>query len=252
MRRELKKLVPSLPCNLLSVRHLDHLGFSISFGSGCTKISNSCGTVVATAQAVANDLYALNVAPSPCMPNALLATPHRVSLLTLHSRLAHLPIAQLKNIVQKGLVTGVDRVYSEEEIRNFNCNACLGSKRTDLNPKAVSLIFVGLDDHTKAYCLFDPATRKILLSRNIVFRESEFPALQPVATTHTGAIPLPVAADIYPDQVDHSEPLLVAPLALWRLAPRSLDLYPLPLTKACAVPPRPVTGPMKAQPEARR
>ncbi|SGZ27109.1 BQ5605_C025g10057 [Microbotryum silenes-dioicae] len=121
-------LVPSLPCNLLSVRRLDRLGFSISFGSGCAKISNSSGTVVATAQAVVNDLYALDVAPSPCMPNALLATPHRVPLLTLHRRFAHLPIAQLKNVVQNGLVTGVDWVYSEEEVRSFNCNACLASK----------------------------------------------------------------------------------------------------------------------------
>ncbi|SGZ29881.1 BQ5605_C053g12604 [Microbotryum silenes-dioicae] len=401
-------LVPSLPCNLLSVRRLDRLGFTVSFGSGHAAIRNSSGTVVATARAIANDLYALNVAPSTCMPNALLATPHRVSLLTLHRRLAHLPVAQLKNVVQKGLVTGVDWVYSEEEFRSFHCNACLASKahalpfarsksiapgrlalihvdvaqmprasfgghrymlvivddysrkqwcllltyksdvfhrlrdwilevenatgdrvktirsdnggeftlrtfvdfcvakgirreltipytpqqngrvertnrtikegilallysagadtrlwaeaakyfvhcknllphagihgevpdtrwygmapdvsslrtfgcrawhclpsvkRTDLDPKAVPLIFVGLDDHAKAYRLFDPATRKILLSRNVVFRESEFPALQPAANTTTGATPLPVAAEVYPDQVDHSEPLLVA------------------------------------------
>ncbi|SGY26754.1 BQ5605_C018g08773 [Microbotryum silenes-dioicae] len=394
-------LVPSLPCNLLSVWRLDRLGFSISFGSGCAKIRNSSGTVVATAQAVANDLYALDVAPSPCMPNALLATPHRVPLLTLHRRFAHLPIAQLKNIVQNGLVTGVDWVYSEEKVRSFNCNACLASKahtlpfarsesiafgghcymlviiddytrkqwcilltyksdvfhrlrdwilavenatgdrvktirsdnggkftlrnfvdfclvkgirreltipytpqqngrveranwtikegifallysagadprlwakaaryfvhcknlmphagirgdipdtcwhgvapdisslrafgcrawhclpsvkRTDLDPKAMPLIFVGLDDHAKAYRLFDPVTRKIILSRNIAFRKSEFPALQPVADT-----PLPVAADIYPDQVDHSEPLLVAPPR--SLAPRAELPGPVP------------------------
>ncbi|SGY53642.1 BQ5605_C006g03784 [Microbotryum silenes-dioicae] len=502
-------LVPSLPCNLLSFRRLDRLGFSISFGSGCAKISNSSGTVVATAQAIANDLYALNVAPSPCMPNALLATPHRVSLLTMHRRFAHLPVAQLKNVVQKGLVTGVDWVYSEDEVRSFNCDACLASKahtlpfacstsiahcymlvivddytrkhwcilltyksdvfhhlrdwileventtddrvkticsdnggeftlrnfvdfcltkgirrkltilytpqqnghvertnwtikegilvllysagadtclwakaaryfvhcknlmphagicgaipdarwhgvapdisslrafgcrawhclpsvkRTNLDPKAVPLIFVGLNDHAKVYRLFDPATCKILLSCSVVFCESEFrgenwavrtngglpcvrrrsayasrqpqrpkPYLraaprapldlmrlesnlvpftllssltgsesklkgsnevkgtrllssltgsesklkgsngvirrrrkttkrtkvkrrpwrraQPVATTHTGATPLPVAADIYPDQVDHSEPLLVAPPR--SLAPRA-------------------------------
>ncbi|SGY28176.1 BQ5605_C083g12990 [Microbotryum silenes-dioicae] len=419
-------LVPSLPCNLLSVRRLDRLGFTVSFGSGHAAIRNSSGTVVATARAIANDLYALNVAPSTCMPNALLATPHRVSLLTLHRRLAHLPVAQLKNVVQKGLVTGVDWVYSEEEFRSFHCNACLASKahalpfarsksiapgrlalihvdvaqmprasfgghrymlvivddysrkqwcllltyksdvfhrlrdwilevenatgdrvktirsdnggeftlrtfvdfcvakgirreltipytpqqngrvertnrtikegilallysagadtrlwaeaakyfvhcknllphagihgevpdtrwygmapdvsslrtfgcrawhclpsvkRTDLDPKAVPLIFVGLDDHAKAYRLFDPATRKILLSRNVVFRESEFPALQPAANTTTGATPLPVAAEVYPDQVDHSEPLLVA-------SPRS----PAPRAAPPAAPPGP-------------
>ncbi|SGY38197.1 BQ5605_C003g01977 [Microbotryum silenes-dioicae] len=375
-------LVPSLLCNLLSVWHLDRLGFSISFDSGCTKISNSSGTVVATAQAVANDLYALDVAPSPCMPNALLATPHRVPLLTLHRRFAHLPVAQLKNVVQNGLVTGVDWVYSGEEVRSFNCNACLASKahalpfarsesvafgghryilviiddytrkqwcilltyksdvfhlkticsdnggeftlrnfvdfclakgirreltilytpqqnghvehanwtikegilallylagadprlwaeaaryfvhcknlmphagilpdtrwhgvalddsslrafgcrawhcfpsvkRTNLDPKAMPLIFVGLDDHTKVYRLFNLVTRKIILSCNIAFRKSEFPALQLVANT-----PLPVAANIYPDQVDHSEPLLIAPPR--SLAPRAELPGPVP------------------------
>ncbi|SGY77735.1 BQ5605_C005g03711 [Microbotryum silenes-dioicae] len=358
------------------------------------------------------------------MPNALLATPHRVSLLTMHRRFAHLPVAQLKSVVQKGLVTGVDWVYSEEEVRSFNCNACLASKAqalpfarsksiasghldlvhvdvaqmprasfgghrymlvivddytrkhwcillthksdvfhrlrawilevenatgdwvkticfdnggeftlrnfvdfcvakgirrkltipytpqqnarvertnrtikegilallysagadtrlwaeaatyfvhcknlmphagihgdipdtrwygiapdvsslrafgcrawhclpsvkcTALDPKAVPLMFVGLDNHAKVYRLFDPATRKILLSRNIVFRESEFPALQSVADTHTGATPLPVAADIHPDQVDHSAPSLIA--SPHSLVPRAEPPGPAP------------------------
>ncbi|SGY18595.1 BQ5605_C014g07409 [Microbotryum silenes-dioicae] len=66
--------------------------------------------------------------PTPCTPKALLAVPANVSLLTLHRRLAHLPVAQIKNIVQSGLVTGVDWVYKDQELRDFYCNACLASK----------------------------------------------------------------------------------------------------------------------------
>ncbi|SCZ88451.1 BZ3500_MvSof-1268-A1-R1_Chr2-1g04419 [Microbotryum saponariae] len=120
--------VPSLPCNLLSVRRLDRLGFTVSFGSNVATIRNAAGTAVATARAIANDLYTLDLAAAPCTPHALLASPSQVSLLTLHNRLAHLPVLLLKRIVQKGMVTGVAWDYSDEECRTFNCNACLASK----------------------------------------------------------------------------------------------------------------------------
>ncbi|SGY38347.1 BQ5605_C003g02005 [Microbotryum silenes-dioicae] len=121
-------LVPDLPCNLLSVFQLDQLGYRVSFASRCASIARPSGAVVATAQAIGNNLYALALGPTPCTPKALLAIPTKVSLLTLHRRLAHLPVAQIKNIVQKGLVTGVDWVYKDQELRDFYCNACLASK----------------------------------------------------------------------------------------------------------------------------
>ncbi|SGY38291.1 BQ5605_C003g01993 [Microbotryum silenes-dioicae] len=362
--------------------------------------------------------------PTPCTPKALLAIPANVSLLTLHRRLAHLPVAQIKNIVQSGLVTGVDWVYKDQELRDFYCNACLASKahalpfarsksiasgrldllhvdvaqmprptfgghrymlviiddfsrkhwcillalksdvfprlcnwilevenatghkvktirsdnggeftlrnfvdfcaskgirreltipytpqqngrversnrtikegilallyssgadsrlwgeaalyyvhcknlmphagiggeipdtrwhgfapdistlrafgcrawhhlpsakRTDLDPKAVPLLFVGFDQHAKAFRLFEPSTRRIQLSRNVVFRESEFPALQPATDVRAEPIPLPVTVDAYPDQVDPLEPSLVA--SPRSLAPRAEPPRPVP------------------------
>ncbi|SGY70463.1 BQ5605_C004g03153 [Microbotryum silenes-dioicae] len=362
--------------------------------------------------------------PTPCTPKALLAVPANVSLLTLHRRLAHLPVAQIKNIVQSGLVTGVDWVYKDQELRDFYCNACLASKahalpfarsksiasgrldllhvdvaqmprptfgghrymlviiddfsrkhwcillalksdvfprlrdwilevenatgnkvktirsdnggeftlrnfvdfcaskgirreltipytpqqngrversnrtikegilallyssgadsrlwgeaalyyvhcknlmphagiggeipdtrwhgfapdistlrafgcrawhhlpsakRTDLDPKAVPLLFVGFDQHAKAFRLFEPSTRRIQLSRNVVFRESEFPALRPATDVRAEPIPLPVPVDAYPDQVDPLEPSLVA--SPRSLAPRAEPPRPVP------------------------
>ncbi|SGZ30860.1 BQ5605_C046g12247 [Microbotryum silenes-dioicae] len=396
-------LVPDLPCNLLS----------------------PSGTVVATAQAIGNNLYALALGPTPCTPKALIATPTKVSLLTLHRRLAHLPVAQIKNIVQRGLVTGVAWVYSDQELRDFYCNACLASKahalpfarsksiasgrldlvhvdvaqmprptfgghrymlviiddfsrkhwcillalksdvfprlrdwileventtgdkvktihsnnggeftlrnfvdfcsskgirreltipytpqqngcversnrtikegilallyssganshlwgeaamyfvhcknlmphagiggeipdtrwhgfapdistlrafgcrawhhlpsakRTDLDPKAVPLLFVGFDHNAKAFRLFESSTRRIHLSRNVVFRESKFPALCPATNVRTGPVPLPIIVDVYPDQVVPLEPLLVA--SPCSLAPRAEPPRPVPV-----------------------
>ncbi|SCZ88409.1 BZ3501_MvSof-1269-A2-R1_Chr10-2g02534 [Microbotryum saponariae] len=370
--------VPSLPCNLLSVRRLDRLGFTVSFGSNVATIRNAAGTAVATARAIANDLYTLDLAAAPCTPHALLASPSQVSLLTLHNRLAHLPVLLLKRIVQKGMVTGVAWDYSDEECRTFNCNACLASKahalpfarsksiasqrlglihvdlaqmphvsfgghrymlvivddhtrkhcvkticsdnggeftlrsfvdfccskgirreltipytpqqngrverpnrtikegilalaysagvdsrlwgeaamyfvrcknmtphagvsgeipdarwhgyapdvsslrtfgcrawhclpsasRSALDPKAMPLIFVGLDDHSKAYRLFNPATRKVLLSRNVLFHESEFPASTQIHASFSPANPLPDVLTPAPDASDQGSPAL--------------------------------------------
>ncbi|SGY22681.1 BQ5605_C008g05020 [Microbotryum silenes-dioicae] len=416
--------VPSLPCNLLSVRRLDRLGFTVSFGSNVATIRNAAGTAVATARAIANDLYTLDLTPAPCRPHALLASPSHVSLLTLHNRLAHLPVLLLKKIVQKGMVTGVAWDYSDEECRTFHCNACLASKahalpfarstsiasqrlglihvdlaqmphvsfgghrymlvivddhtrkhwcillarksdtfprlrdwileveratgdsvktirsdnggeftlrsfvdfccskgirreltipytpqqngrverpnrtikegilalaysagvdsrlwgeaamyfvrcknmtphagingdipdarwygyapdisslrtfgcrawhclpspsRSALDPKAIPLIFVGLDDHSKAYRLFHPTTRKVLLSRNVLFRESEFPASTPTPALFSPANPLPDVVASRPDQADPPQPLLPAPPR--SPVPRAEQLIPAP------------------------
>ncbi|SGZ11070.1 BQ5605_C100g13131 [Microbotryum silenes-dioicae] len=127
-------------------------------------------------------------------------------------------------------------------LRAFGCRAwhhLPSAKRTDLDPKAVPLLFVGFDQHAKAFRLFEPSTRRIQLSRNVVFRESEFPALRPATDVRAEPIPLPVPVDAYPDQVDPLEPSLVA--SPRSLAPRAEPPHPCrqPPTRARTVPPLP-------------
>ncbi|SCZ95181.1 BZ3501_MvSof-1269-A2-R1_Chr1-3g01627 [Microbotryum saponariae] len=96
-------------------------------------------------------------------------------------------------------------------LRTFGCRAwhCLPSaSRSALDPKAMPLIFVGLDDHSKAYRLFNPATRKVLLSRNVLFHESEFPASTQIHASFSPANPLPDVVALRPDQADLPQPLL--------------------------------------------
>jgi hypothetical protein len=45
------------------------------------------------------------------------------------------------------------------------------NKRTKLEPKAIPTIFVGYDESTKAYCCYNLATRRILISRDVRFNE---------------------------------------------------------------------------------
>lgn len=44
-------------------------------------------------------------------------------------------------------------------------------KRTKLDPKSKKLLFVGYDNNSRNYRLFDPSTRKITISRNVLFNE---------------------------------------------------------------------------------
>ena len=70
-------------------------------------------------------------------------------------------------------------VWSSEEpsvahLRIFGCEAfmhVLKEKRSKLDNKAKKCIFVGYKDGIKGYKLWNPVTRKIVYSREVVFRE---------------------------------------------------------------------------------
>ena len=44
-------------------------------------------------------------------------------------------------------------------------------ERNKLQPKSTKCIFLGYSDDKKAYRLYDPATKKIVASRDVVFKE---------------------------------------------------------------------------------
>ena len=46
------------------------------------------------------------------------------------------------------------------------------NQHSKLDPKSKKCIFFGYDDVTKGYRLWDPTTRKIVISRDVIFDES--------------------------------------------------------------------------------
>ena len=48
----------------------------------------------------------------------------------------------------------------------------LKNKRFQLDPRSKKCIFVGYDDVTKGYRLWDPTSHKIVISRDVIFYES--------------------------------------------------------------------------------
>lgn len=105
-------------------------------------------------------------------------------------------VARAVNYVQNRLPCRALHLQTPEEafsgikpnISHLRVIGCLAfchiprKKRTKLDNKAIPTLCLGYDDQSKAYRCYDPASRKILISRDVVFDESTTPPL--VSLTH--------------------------------------------------------------------
>jgi hypothetical protein len=57
-------------------------------------------------------------------------------------------------------------------LRVFGCTAYAHVDNGKLEPRAIKCIFLGYGSGVKAYKLWNPETKKVLLSRNIIFNEA--------------------------------------------------------------------------------
>ncbi|KAM1826104.1 hypothetical protein ACFX13_025496 [Malus domestica] len=65
---------------------------------------------------------------------------------------------------------------SVEHFRVFGCVSHVhvpDSKRVKLNAKSLKCVFLGVSEESKAYRLFDPTSKKIIISRDVVFEEDQ-------------------------------------------------------------------------------
>lgn len=65
---------------------------------------------------------------------------------------------------------------SVEYFRVFGCLAHMhvpDSKRIKLDDKSMKCILLGVSEESKAYCLFDPVSKKIVISRDVIFEEDK-------------------------------------------------------------------------------
>ncbi|SCV74571.1 BQ2448_7600 [Microbotryum intermedium] len=120
---------PSLDVNLLSVSRLcDTDDIRIAFTSTGLDIKKD-GAVLARGTRINDGLYLLDADHTKCQHLALLSQAHPpVPLLTLHCCLGHLAPSSIQKMIAAGLLEGFETGYSEEEVAQFTCNACLGAK----------------------------------------------------------------------------------------------------------------------------
>lgn len=68
---------------------------------------------------------------------------------------------------------------SKPSVDHFRVFGCVSyahvpdNKRTKLDDKSVRCVLLGVSEESKAYMLYDPITRKIIISRDVVFGEDK-------------------------------------------------------------------------------
>lgn len=48
-----------------------------------------------------------------------------------------------------------------------------GAKRTKLDDKSCKCVFIGVSEESKAYRMYNPNLRKVMVSRDVIFEEEE-------------------------------------------------------------------------------
>ncbi|SGY18634.1 BQ5605_C014g07419 [Microbotryum silenes-dioicae] len=106
---------PGLHVNLLSVSRL------------CD--TDRDGQAIAHGTRVNDGLYLLDADHTKCQQLAFLSrSESTVPLLTLHRCLGHLAPSSIQKMIAAGLLDGFGAGYSDKDVEEFVCNACLGSK----------------------------------------------------------------------------------------------------------------------------
>jgi hypothetical protein len=83
------------------------------------------------------------------------------------------PTVSVKNITPEEAWSGI-----KPSVHHFRVFGCLAyahipdSQRKKLDNKSIKCVHLGLSDESKAYKLYDPAQRKIIVSRDVIFDET--------------------------------------------------------------------------------
>ena len=80
----------------------------------------------------------------------------------------------MKNITPQEAWSGVKP--SVEHLRVWGCMACVHipeAKRGKLDDKSFPCILLGVSDESKGYHFFDPKTKRIVVSKDVVFEEQK-------------------------------------------------------------------------------
>ncbi|SDA08332.1 BZ3501_MvSof-1269-A2-R1_Chr8-1g09769 [Microbotryum saponariae] len=120
---------PGLHVNLLSVSRLcDTDRVRLAFTSNGIDIAKD-GRAIAHGTRVNDGLYLLDADHTKCQHLAFLSRSESpVPLLTLHRCLGHLAPSSIQKMIAAGLLDGFGAGYSDKDVEEFVCNACLGSK----------------------------------------------------------------------------------------------------------------------------
>lgn len=84
------------------------------------------------------------------------------------------PTLAVKNQTPQEAWSGI-----KPNVEHFRVWGCIGyvhvpdQKRGKLDDKSIACVLFGVSEETKGYRLYDPKTRKVIVSRDVVFEESK-------------------------------------------------------------------------------
>jgi transposase InsO family protein len=96
-------------------------------------------------------------------------------------------------------------------LRTFGCTAYVHvqkNERNGLQPKSRKCIYLGFESGYKGWRCLDVITKRVVVSRDVIFDESEFPGLSITASTNEPLVPLPALLPIEGDGAPEAQPHL--------------------------------------------
>lgn len=116
---------PDVGYTLVSVGRLDEEGYSTTFANGKCIIRDMSGTRLAEIPRTSRGMYKIE---SDSTPESANSVADAISLDELHRRLGHISPRTAKQLVQKGMITGLD--YDRASTDKFDCPSCIHAKAT--------------------------------------------------------------------------------------------------------------------------
>jgi hypothetical protein len=89
-------------------------------------------------------------------------------------------------VLNRSLAASINDVIPEEawsstkpSVKHFRIFGCIAyvhvpdAQRKKLDVKSIKCVFLGVSEESKAYRLYNPVTKKIIISRDVIFVENE-------------------------------------------------------------------------------
>ncbi|GKU86234.1 hypothetical protein SLEP1_g783 [Rubroshorea leprosula] len=195
--------VPNLKSNLLSLGQLQKKGYEILIKDGVCQVRDSKLGLIAKVKMIGNRLFPLYL---QTIDLSCLSTKLKNTAWLWHCQYGHLYFGGLKALQQNKMVNGLphfdspleiyeiyvvskqhhdsfpkDRSWRAKRVLDLVYSDLCGSinptsngdqKRSKLDDKREKFIFLGVSDKSKAYRLYNPITKKVIISHDVVFNEA--------------------------------------------------------------------------------
>ncbi|KAG6525725.1 hypothetical protein ZIOFF_015692 [Zingiber officinale] len=158
--------VPDLKSNILSMGQLMEKGYSALLKDRELQLKDKLGRPIAQVEMKKNRMYKLElkIVQDKCMKLDL-----EDEAMKWHVRFGHLHFRGLTELVKKEMVLGLPNIKFEKSIAYGQVPS---QHKTKLEDRSKKYIFIGYDEKSKAYKLFDPVNKKVVVSRDVHMEES--------------------------------------------------------------------------------